>query len=430
MRNPIAESGIDVRRIFGVLLIAAIVLSLCSATRADDAAKTWPQLLGPNRNGISTETGLIDRFGPDGPKIVWRVPGGVGKSGIALDGKRAITMVEQDGKQTVLALDAASGKTLWQTPVAPGYRNSMGAGPRATPTIASGSVYAFTGEGILVALDQVTGKIRWRHNVVREAGGKPAEYGMACSPLVVGKLVIVTAGVKGASIVAYDTAKGTLVWKQGDDPAGYSSPALRTVGGREQVVVFTGGAATGLVPKTGKPLWRYAFKTDYNCNIATPIAVGKSRLFISSGENHGSVMLYLKPSGEGLEATEAWKSLGRKSVMRNEWQTSVLIDGYLYGMDNQGAAGPITHLNCVHAETGKLVWRQIRFGKGNLIAADGKLYISTFKGDLVIVRASPKKFEELARAKVIIGTRQAPALLGGKIYLRDGKEIVCVDVRK
>ncbi len=176
-------------------------------------------------------------------------------------------------------------------------------------------------------------------------------------------------------------------------------------------------------------LWRYEFETDFDCNIATPVAVGDN-VFVSSGENHGSALLKLTPSGKVFKVKEVWSSLGPKSVMRNEWQTSILLDGYLYGMDNVGGAGPITHLNCVTAATGELMWRQERFGKGNMIAADGKLYISTFDGELVIVRAAPEAFEELDRAAVLGSTRQAPSLLGGKLYLRDASEIVCIDIQK
>ena len=127
---------------------------------------------------------------------------------------------------------------------------------------------------------------------------------------------------------------------------------------------------------------------------------------------------------------EVWTSQGVKSVLRNEWQTSLLIDGFLYGMDNVGGAGPITHLTCINAATGERTWQEVRFGKGNLIAAEGKLFISTMKGELVIVQASPEKYIELGRSTVLDATRQAPALADGLLYLRDDKEIVCLDVRR
>jgi outer membrane protein assembly factor BamB len=152
--------------------------------------------------------------------------------------------------------------------------------------------------------------------------------------------------------------------------------------------------------------------------------------FISSGENHGSAMLSLRPQGDRFEVGTVWKSQGGQSVLRNEWQTSILLDGYLYGMDNVGGAGPITHLACINAATGERAWQVPRFGKGNLIAADGKLFISTMKGELVIATASPKEYLELGRAEILGSTRQAPALADGLLYLRDDAEIVCLDVRK
>lgn len=395
---------------------------------AEPAPHGWPQFLGPARNGVSSETRLIDAFGPQGPKVVWRVPGGGGMSGIAVDGNQAVTMLERDREQTVVAFNLTDGTELWSQSIAGAFRNPMGAGPRATPTIADGAIFVFTGEGILAALDQKSGKPQWQQNVVSDFGGKPAEYGMACSPLVVDGLAIVTAGVKGASVVAYHTKSGQLAWQCGDDSAGYSSPALLNVGGRRQIVAFTGQSAIGLDPKSGTQLWRYQYTTDFDCNIATPLAVGDN-VFISSGENHGCALLALKPQGEVFQVTEAWKSFGPTSVMRNEWQTSILLDGFLYGLDNVGGAGPVTNLNCVNVKTGTRVWQKQRFGKGNLIAADGKLYIATVNGDLVIVRANPEKFEELSRAKLFEGTRQAPSLHDGRLYLRDSTEIICVDIR-
>ncbi|MGE0606183.1 MAG: PQQ-binding-like beta-propeller repeat protein [Pirellulales bacterium] len=414
--------------VLSLLVVSMLAAGLVSLA-ADEQPATWPQMLGPDRNGVSHETGLIDRFSGDGPTVVWRVPGGVGMSGIALDGQRAITLVEREGQQMVLALDAANGKTLWQSPVADAYQNGMGNGPRATPTITGQHVLAYTGEGILAALQLEDGKLLWQHDCVGELGGTIADYGMACSPLAAGDLAIVTTGAPGAAIVAYQIKTGKLAWKAGNDRAGYSSPALLKVGGQQQVVAVTGQSTMGLAPATGEILWRHEFETDFDCNIATPLAVGED-VFISAGENHGSALLQLSRGGKSFKVKEAWSSLGPKSVMRNEWQTSILLDGHLYGMDNVGGAGPITHLNCIEAKSGKLKWRQQRFGKGNLIAADGKLYIATFDGDLAIVRASPKGFEELDRAPVLGSTRQAPSLLNGKLYLRDASEIVCIDIKQ
>jgi outer membrane protein assembly factor BamB len=401
-----------------------VLTSALSALAGD-----WPQFLGPQRNGLSEETGLFEEWPADGPKEAWRVPGGVGMSGIAISDGRAFTLVQNENQQSLLALDPSKGTTLWNTPLAPAYENSMGNGPRATPAVSGEHVVAFTGEGILVCADVKSGQIHWQHHTVKELNGEEADYGMACSPLVVGKQVIVTVGAPGACVVAYDLESGKQLWTAGNDPAGYSSPALLEVAGSKQLVAYTGASALGLDPESGTVLWRFPYVTDYDCNIATPLA-HKGNVFISSGENHGSALLKLTPSGDRFDVAEVWGSHGPKSILRNEWQTSMLIDGHLYGFDNVGSAGAVSHFTCVKADTGEQVWQQPRFGKGNLIAADGKLWITTMKGELVVLRATTRGYEELGRKTVIGETRQMPSLANGRLYLRDGSDILCLDVRK
>lgn len=400
---------------------------------ADAGSADWPQFLGPERNGISRETNLIDTFPADGPKKVWRVAGGIGMSGLVVSRGRVVTMIQKDGKQWLAAFDAATGATAWQTALAPEYENGQGPGPRATPAVAGNRVFALTGEGILAAVNFSDGKVLWSHNLPVELGGAPAEYGMASSPLVVGAgdaaQVVVMVGAPKGSVVALDVAEGKVAWTAGNEAAGYSSPTLLDVGGRKQIVMYTATSVIGIEPGGGKLLWRYPYETDFGCNIATPLAID-GKVFISAGENHGSALLELKPSGEGFEPTVVWETQGVSAKLRNEWQTSILLDGRLYGFDNLGGAGPITHLTCLDAATGERLWQKPRFGKGNMIEADGKLWIAMITGELVLVRANPKEYEELARAPLVESTRQSPTLAGGLLYLRDGSEIVCIDVRK
>jgi outer membrane protein assembly factor BamB len=412
-----------------VAVAFSLVASVARTFAQSDANSEWPQFLGPQRNGLSSETGLLDRWPEDGPKELWRVPGGVGMSGLVISRGRALTLVQREGKQWLIALDAKTGDAIWQTALAPEYRNAMGNGPRGTPAISGDQVFAFTGEGILSAHSFADGKQLWSHHAVKELSGKEAEYGMACSPLVVGDQVIVTAGSPEGTLVSFDAKSGKQRWTAGSDPAGYSSPALLTVAGKPQVVAFTGSSALGVDPADGAVLWRYPFKTNFECNIVTPLDVN-GNVFLSSGEDHGSVLLSLKPQASKFQISEVWSSFGNKSVLRNEWQTSMLLDGHLYGMDNVGGAGPITHLTCIDAATGDRKWQQARFGKGNLIAADGKLFITTMKGELIVARATPDRYDEIGRSSVLGSTRQAPALSNGRLFLRDDKEIVCLDVRK
>jgi len=201
------------------------------------------------------------------------------------------------------------------------------------------------------------------------------------------------------------------------------------VAGQPQLVAYTGNSLLGINPQSGAVLWRYPYVTNFECNIATPLSI-KGRVFLSSGENHGSVLLNVKRAGDRFATEEVWSSQGPRSVLRNEWQTSILLGDYLYGWDNVGGAGPITHLTCIKAATGERVWQERRFGKGNMIAAEGKLLMTTFAGEFVLARATPDSYEELGRAKVLESTRQAPALANGLLYLRDNNDILCLDVRK
>lgn len=404
--------------------VALLLGVVVATTGLQSTAADWPQFLGPNRNGISPETGLIKAWPKNGLKELWRVDGGVGMSAIAVKGDVACTLVQVGGQQRVIAFEAATGKTKWNEAVARAYSNQMGNGPRATPAIVGDSVFVLTGDGTLAALKLSDGKTVWSHNVFKQHGGKPADYGTACSPLVWKDLVIVTIGSPTATVVACETKTGKVRWTAGrGESAGYSSPAVLKVGGKDQLVVFAGASAFGVELTSGEQLWKYGYRTDYDCNIATPLSVGGDVL-ISSGENHGTALLKV---GSG-KVSEVWTAFGTGSVLRNEWQTSIQLGEYLYGFDNVGSAGPVTHLTCVKAATGERAWQQLRFGKGNMIAADGKLFATTMKGEVVILKASPDGFLEIGRQAATDRTRQAPSLSGGRLFLRDDKQIVCFDV--
>ncbi|MBL8826590.1 MAG: PQQ-like beta-propeller repeat protein [Planctomycetaceae bacterium] len=408
------------------IFAAVVALSLIgSPVKGED----WPQFLGPLRNGISQEKNLLDAWPDGGLPEVWRVDGGIGMSGVVVAGGRLVTLWQDDDHQQVVALAADTGKRLWQTPIAPAFRNSMGNGPRATPTIDGPHVFAYTGEGVLAAVQLADGKLVWKREVLDDLDANQADYGMACSPLVIGDLVVVATGAPGASLMAFDKTTGAVKWQSGNDSAGYSSPALLDLAGTKQLVAFTGESAIGLVPETGEPLWRYPFKTDYDCNVITPLVID-NKVFISAGENRGSVLLELVKGPDGVKPREFWSSLGNMSSLRAEWQTPLLVDGCLYAFDNVGSAGPVTNLVCLDAATGKQLWMQRRFGKGNATYADGKLFIATMVGEIVIARADPHGYVELGREAIMGGSRQAPTIVDGRLYLRDNREVMCLNVRR
>lgn len=407
-------------------VLLCVVVSLTAAEFA--SAENWPQFLGPGRNGVAKASpALIGEFPTQGPLVKWRVPGGVGMSGIAVTQSKCLTIVRRSGQQTLVALDRESGKELWSTGLSSAYDNAMGNGTRATPTVAGNRVFTFTGEGVLSANRLEDGELVWRKDMPRQLSARPSEYGMASSPLVVEDLVIVQVGSPRGSVAAVSADSGEIQWTAGSSTAGYSSPALLQVGGKEQVVAFVGSECLGIAPATGEVQWQMRYVTDYDCNTATPISV-KGSVLIAAGENHGGTVFDVRPNGV---IQERWRSQGTKADLRAEWQTPLLSqDGLLFVFDNVGSAGPVTNLVCLDATSGDVFWKKRRFGKGNAILADGKLIISTMQGELVLVDASRDAFKELARREVMGKTRQAPSFSDGFVFLRDDQEILCISLRQ
>jgi outer membrane protein assembly factor BamB len=410
------------------VLIVASALAIV-LTAGDMHADDWNQFLGPQRSGVSAEKNLINAWPENGPKIVWRTPLGVSMSSVVISNAQAFTLFQDESDLYAVAMDAATGKELWRTKFATAYENAMGNGPRATPTVADDKLFVFTGEGILAAFNAKVGKELWKVNVPSSLKGEASEYGMSCSPLVVGTTVITHTGNPDAAVAAFDVKTGKNLWTSATGKAGYSSPVLMTLAGRQQIVTLTADGAFGLETNDGKVLWKFPFPTEYDCNTACPVQLGESEVLISAGENHGSAVLQIASNGPKFSAEEVWSSYGKDSQLRAEWQTPVIHGGHLYGLDNSGSAGPITNLVCIRLKDHVTVWQKSRFGKSNLILADGKLFLTTMNGEVVIVEASPKEFEELGRAKVMETTRQAPTLSNGHLFVRDDNAVICIDVK-
>lgn len=399
-----------------VFSLTAVALALIVSAEA--RAADWPQFLGPNRTGISSETGLIISWPAGGPKEVWRIQ--VASSGLAIQGGRLVTMTRKDGKQFVVSLDPKTGKQNWETEISPAPKQ----GPWATPTIEDNSAYTFSADGILLSVNLPDGKVNWKHDVPKEYECKAAQYGAACSPLLAGDLVVVNSG----PVFAFNRKSGKLAWKVGSDIAGHSSPALLKLGGRDQIVSFNGDAVLGIGPKSGKLLWRHPFKTKWECNIITPVAY-KGQVWVSSPGERGGALLDLSAKGDSFETKEVWASPNPKSVMSNYWYTPILVGDHLYGIDSVNWS-KIAHLRCIELASGKLVWEQQRYGEANMIVADGKFWITTMKGELVMAKLTPKGYEELGRKKLAAEKgRYAPVISNGLLYLADGKEVVCLDVK-
>jgi len=398
-------------------LALAFVLGLAAAVAAAD----WPNWLGPRRDGSSPETGLLTTWPTDGPKLLWKAEGGDGYSSIAVAGGRAITLVQRGGKEVVLALDAVKGTELWQTPIAVAYKNMYGNGPRSTPTIEGDAVYVTGVTGALACLNVKDGKIRWQHNLLKEFGAKNISWGLAASPTVEGRLVLAVPGGKGAGVAAFDKKTGELIWKLGDDKAAYATPIGVGVGGTRHLIFFTAPGLLGVSP-AGKELWRVPWKTEFDCNICTPLVIG-DKIFVTSGEEVGCTLFKLKADGP---PDVVWESKGPDSSMLSYWANSVFHEGHLYGFC--GEFSKRIDLRCVDMADGKVKWSKDGFGKGSVTLADGHLFITTKKGDLVLVRATPERYEEKGRVTILGENRTVGTIANKRLYLRDKEKILCLDI--
>jgi outer membrane protein assembly factor BamB len=396
----------------------ATLLLLLALSGAD-----WPQWMGPNRNGLSPETGLLTAWPSQGPKVLWKIEGGEGYSSIAVTGGKAFTLVQRGNDELVLALNAATGKELWKTRTGPAYKNDFGGGPRSTPAVDGNRVYVQSVTGPVLCLEADTGKVVWRHDLLKDFGVENLRWGLSASPVVDGDLVFVIPGARGAGVAAYHKHNGQLAWKTGSDKAAYASPTPLTLDGQRQVVFLTAPGLLCVTAAGGQELWRVPWPTEYDVNICTPLLVGNDRLFVASGEKVGCALFKVSPSGP---AQVVWESKGTKSVMKNYWATAVAHQGHLYGLSGEFDA--VINFNCVELETGKLVWSKERFGKAAVTLADGHLFIVTKTGDLVLAPATPKGYQEKARIKLLGDNRTVPTIADKRLYLRDRKNLLCLDI--
>ncbi|MEN3326062.1 MAG: outer membrane protein assembly factor BamB [Acidobacteriota bacterium] len=399
------------------IALLSLALGLAGQAMAQTAA-LWPQWRGPNRDGISKETGLLKQWPADGPPLVWKATGaGNGYSSFSISDGKLYTMGLRGDREFVIAFDVTTGKEAWATAHGSAFRNDRGNGPRGTPTVDGNRVYALGGNGDLSALDARTGKIVWSKNVLAEFGGSNIQWGISESPLVLGNKVLVNPGGPGASIVALNKADGSVIWKSQSDGAGYSSGVPVEVNGATQVVFFTKERAVGLDAKDGRLLWDYSRPSNNIANVATPV-VRANRVFISSDYGTGGGVVEIKPDNK---AQEVWFS----KDMRNHHSSSVLIGDYLYGFSS-------SILTAIKFDTGEIAWRDRSVGKGSLVYADGNLYCLSERGVVGLVEATPTGYKEKGRFRIPQGDLETwthPVVAGGRLYLRDQDTIYAFDVK-
>lgn len=378
----------------------------------------WRQWRGPERTGISNETGLANSWPADGPQEIWTAGGlGEGFASFAVSGGRLFTQGQRSGKQYVIAIDEATGKKLWEVPNGRGYGDRRGGGPRGTPTVDGDRLYALSAGGNLICIETANGKKIWESNLLDRFNASNIRWGISESPLIDGDKIIVNPGGQGASVVALNKTDGKLIWKSQSDKAGYSSAVVHEVDGVRQYILLTGTGGIGLLAKNGELLWRYNAVANGTANIATPI-FHDNHVFLSSDYGTGCVLLKLTANG----AEEIYFNRD----MRNHYNSSVLLDGTLYGYSSR-------ILTAMNFKTGEVFWKDRSVGKGQVIFADGKLYLYSENGILGMVQATPEGYRELARHEIGRGeynTWALPVIADGKLIVRDQDVARAFDIGK
>ncbi|HEX4588587.1 MAG TPA: PQQ-binding-like beta-propeller repeat protein [Gemmataceae bacterium] len=403
------------------------------AVTAIAPAADWPQWLGPNRDSTTTE---IVKPWREPPKTLWRVAVGPGHSSPVVAGNRAYLMDQVTGKdaERVRDWDARTGarSQLGDSELSRGpFSSPFGTGPRATPVVAGDTVYALGVTGDLyIRRSEIASVHDTVFNGLERYHAPNLKFGVSASPLVDGNNVIVLVGGKGAGIVALNRSVGELAWKSLDDPASYASPIVTEHGGKRQLIALTGAAVVSLDAASGELLWRYPFRDAINESSTTPLRVGD--LIVASSVTLGSVGLKLGTKDGKPTVTEVWKN----PALCCYFSTPVAVkDKYLYMVTGSLAAvlmhQPESALNCVEAATGKVLWTKPKVGKYHaalIRTGDDKLLMHSDSGELTMIDPDPKEYRELCQAKICGETWAHPALANGRLYVRDNKELICLQL--
>ena len=402
-----------------------LLLSLASVALA--AAGDWPQFRGPNRDGASAETGLLQELPPGGPPLVWKATGlGVGYSSVSVVGNRIYTIGENTNSSSVIALDAADGKKIWSgklgKPGAPG--KPAFEGPRATPTIEGNLLVAVGQWGEIVCLNTARGKELWRKDYAKDFGGKRPEWGFAESPLIDGDKVVVTPGGSEGAVVALNKKTGAVIWrsKEFTDAPHYSSLIVAEIGGVRQYIQLTAESVAGIAAADGKLLW-CAPRKGRTAVIPTPI-YSDGYVYVTSGYGIGCNLFKITEAGGKFTAEEVYAN----KVLGNKQGGVIKVGDFVYGhADDKG-------WTCQDFKTGAAKWQDNRLGKGSIIYAGGRFYLrSEDKGTIVLIEASPDAYKEHGRFEQLDRSDKKAwpylVIASGKLYLRDMDTLLCYDVK-
>lgn len=407
------------------------------ATGAD-----WPQWRGPDRDGRSPETGLLQEWPEGGPPLAWSASGlGGGFSSVAVAGGRIYTLGDSDDGQYALGLAETDGKILWKTKIGPTWEDAY-LGPRSTPTVDGDHLYVVSTEGDVICLETATGKEVWRRSLTADFGSRvmqamgTVDWKYAESPLVDGDRVIVTPGVTDAALAALDKRTGAEIWRtkigrlgsQGAHGAAYSSVVISRAAGVKQYVQFIGRGVIGVEAETGKFLWGYNRVANDIANIATPLVSG-DHVFVSSGYGTGAALLHLTKDEEGgIKAEEVY--FLEANTFQNHHGGLILDRGFVFTGTGHNNGFPLA----VELETGEVAWGPER-NSGNRSAAisyaDGRIYFRYENGVMILVEATGEAYREHGHFEIPGVSKPSwphPVISGGKLYLREQDNLLCYDI--
>lgn len=397
------------------LLAGILVVGLVAdgGAIASDLNTDWNQFRGPNRDNLSKETGLADRWLEGGPELLQTITGiGEGYASVSLVGELMYTMGNVNGEEQIIALNRTTGEIVWKARNGDEYHDGQGNGPRGTPTVVDGMVYALGGNGDLSCLDASTGDVVWHMNILKEFGGGNITWGISESVLIDDNKVICSPGGSDATVVALNAKTGKVVWKSkvAEQPqASYASPVVATIGKVKQYVIFTSKGICGVRAKDGEPLWGQNASSNGTANCATPLVVD-NYVFSSSDYGTGAELVELKAEGNAVKATQVYFT----KDMKNHHGGMVFLDGYVYGSNGN-------MLSCVKLKTGENAWHER--GKGSVVYADKKIVFRDEQGPVVLLAADSSEYKELGRFEQPDRSERPawshPVIADGKLYLRD-----------
>ncbi len=406
-----------------IVLTPLLVLLTCFAQ--SQAQSDWSQWGGPSRDFIIKSKGLAASWPETGPRQLWTRPLGAGHSAILVNGNTLYTMYSAGEEETVIALAAGTGKTIWEHKYASphaGLDYEYGPGPHSTPILVGDLLFTAGSRGVVHALDKKTGKVAWSHDLWKEYKGTLMGRGYSCSPVAYKKTVIFTLGGDGQTLIAFNQKDGSVAWKNQSLDMSPASPMIINVDGQDQLIMFLGKVVAGIDPNNGNLLWTHGHVTEWGLNISNPVWGPDNLLFISSAYSGGSRVLKLTQKDGKTAVSEVWAH----KRMRLHHGTAIRIGDYVYG--SSGDFGP-AFFAAVNVKTGDIAYQDRSFPKGNCVLADGKFIILDEDGNLALATATPTELKVISKVSVLKNLAwTAPTLVGTKLYLRDRKTIAAFDL--